>query len=284
MRLATVRTGGAHIAVRIDGPEAVEIDATDVGALLGDPEWRTRAERADGARHDATALDFAPLVPRPDKIICVGMNYRSHIAEMGREPPEYPTLFAKYSSALVGAHDDIVIPRVSSAVDWEVELAVVIGAPVRHVPQDDALTAVAGYSVLNDVSMRDYQNRTLQWLQGKTFESSTPLGPVLVTPDELGDPNQLELICEVDAEEMQRGNTSDLVFDPAALISYISEILTLTPGDVIATGTPGGVGHARIPPRYLTDGSMVVTSIEAIGECRNRCRADPLLFGRSGNP
>ena len=167
-----------------------------------------------------------------------------------------------------------MLPRVSSQVDWEVELAVVIGSPARHVSIDEAPRAIAGYSVLNDVSMRDWQNRTLQWLQGKTFESSTPLGPELVTLDELANAESLELTCEVDGEQMQQAMTSDLVFGPAALVSYMSDIFTLMPGDVIATGTPGGVGHARHPPRYLQDGSVVVTRIDGVGECRNRCVAE----------
>lgn len=273
MRLATIRVGGGLAAARIDGDRAVEIGADDVGSLLRDPEWRARAEGAAGAIHDAASLDFAPLVPDPDKIVCVGLNYRNHILEMGRELPEHPTLFSKYSSSLVGAHDDIVLPRVSSQVDWEAELAVVIGAAARHVSPSEATAAIAGWSVLNDVSVRDYQNRTLQWLQGKTFESSTPLGPALVTADEV-DGDAVEVTCEVDGEVVQQANTADLLFGPAALVSYISEIFTLVPGDVIATGTPGGVGHARTPPRYLEDGSVVVTRIEGIGELRNRCRAE----------
>ena len=184
MRLATIRTSAGTRAARLDGGTAIEIDAPDVGALLVDPDWRNRAARAAGTEHDAASLDYAPLVPRPEKTICVGLNYRNHILEMGRELPEYPTLFAKYSSALIGARDNIILPRVSSMTDWEVELAVIIGVPARHVSETDALDVIAGYSVLNDVSVRDYQNRTLQWLQGKTFESSTPLGPALVTPDE----------------------------------------------------------------------------------------------------
>jgi acylpyruvate hydrolase len=275
MRLATIRTGTATAAVRIDDASAIEISAPDVGTLLRDADWRTRAEAASGPRHEVGSLDFAPLIPRPDKIVCVGLNYRNHILEMGRALPDYPTLFAKYSSSLVGAHDDIVLPRVSSSVDWEVELAVIIGVPARHVTIGDAPSVIAGYSVLNDVSVRDWQNRTLQWLQGKTFESSTPLGPELVTLDELEHPERLELTCKVDGELMQEAVTSDLVFGPAALIAYLSDIFTLLPGDVIATGTPGGVGHARTPPRYLQDGSVVVTRIDGVGECRNRCVAEP---------
>jgi acylpyruvate hydrolase len=274
MRLATIRTATSTAAVRVVGEEAIEIGALDVGTLLVDPGWRARAEAASGHRHEVSALDVAPLIPRPEKIICVGLNYKNHILEMGRELPEHPTLFAKFPSALIGARDDIVLPRVSSQVDWEVELAVVIGAPARHVSIDEAPRSIAGYSVLNDVSVRDWQNRTLQWLQGKTFESSTPLGPELVTLDELADAESLELTCEVDGERMQQAMTSDLVFGPAALVSYMSDIFTLMPGDVIATGTPGGVGYARHPPRYLQDGSVVVTRIDGVGECRNRCVAE----------
>ena len=274
MRLATIRTSDGTAAVRVDPSEAVEVGASDVGEVLRQPGWHARAAEADGHRFAVDSLEYAPLVPRPDKIICVGLNYRRHILEMGRELPEYPTLFAKYSSALIGAHDDIVLPDVSSKVDWEAELAVVIGAPARHVGPDEAEAAIAGYSVLNDVSMRDFQNRTLQWLQGKTFESSTPLGPELVTVDQSSGTDGFELACEVEGELVQKANTADLVFGPAALVSYISDIFTLAPGDVIATGTPGGVGHARTPPQYLEDGAVVMTRIDGVGECRNRCRRE----------
>ena len=274
VRLATIRTPSGTRAVRVDGDEAVELDAPDVRSVLEREAWRGWAERADGPRHEVASLDLAPLVPSPDKIVCVGLNYRNHILEMGRELPDVPTLFAKYRSALVGAHDDIVLPAVSEMVDWEAELAVVIGQPVRHVPVDRAHGAIAGYSVLNDVSARDWQNRTLQWLQGKTFESSTPLGPWLVTPDESPLPHRIT--CEVGGELMQDSTTGDLVFDPASLVSFVSTILTLQPGDVIATGTPGGVGLARTPPRFLQDGEVVVTAIEGVGELRNTCRRERL--------
>jgi acylpyruvate hydrolase len=194
---------------------------------------------------------------------------------MGRELPAHPTLFAKYRSALVGANDEIVLPAVSDSVDWEVELAVIVGARVRHVAEGKAADAIAGYAVLNDVSVRDFQNRTLQWLQGKTFEHSTPLGPWLVTTDECSGEG-LQVTCEVDGEVMQQSDTADLLFAPAALVSYVSRILTLEPGDVIATGTPGGVGAARKPPRFLADGETVVTRITGLGECRNVCRKERL--------
>ena len=213
---------------------------------------------------------------RLGKILCVGLNYREHILEMGRELPELPMLFAKFPAALVGAYDDVVLASVSSAMDWEAELAVIVGRAARHVGGDGAQAAVAGYSILNDITARDWQYRTPQWLQGKTFEASTPLGPFLVTPDDAalaGRPG-LGLACEVDGQQKQAASTGDLVFGPAALVSYISSILTPLPGDVIATGTPGGVGHARNPGEYVAEGSVLVTRIEGLGECRNACRAE----------
>ena len=275
MKLATIRDSGRTLAVRIDDDEAVELGAADVGEVLRRDDWQSWASSAGGARRPVDGLDYAPLVVRPDKILCVGLNYRNHILEMGRELPEHPTLFAKYTSSLIGAGDDIILPAVSDMVDWEAELAVVIGARARHASESDVAGAIAGYSVLNDVSVRDYQNRTLQWLQGKTFEHSTPVGPWLVTADESPGPDR-EITCEVDGELMQKADTSDLVFGPAALVSYISDILTVEPGDIIATGTPGGVGVARDPQRFLHDGETVVTRIAGVGELRNVCRKEPI--------
>ena len=271
MRLATIRTQAGTRAARVEGADAVEIDAPDVGALLADPDWAERARAADGPRRPLSSADLAPVVPRPSKIICVGLNYRSHILEMGRELPEFPTLFAKYPEALIGPTDAILADPVSQAVDWEAELAVVIGAPARRLDEDGAAAAIAGFAVLNDVTMRDWQYRSLEWLQGKTFEATTPFGPELVTPDELlgGVRPELALRCLVDGEVVQSANTSDLVFDPVFLVRYLSQILTLNPGDVIATGTPGGVGHARRPPRYLSAGAVLVTEIDGLGQLTN---------------
>lgn len=271
MRLTTLRTAAGTHAARIDGDIAVQIDAPDLGDLLADPEWRDRAAAADGIRHDLSSADLAPLILRPGKIFCVGLNYRSHIQEMGHQFPEFPTLFSKFPEALVGPYDPIALDPTSTFADWEAELAVVVGAPVRRASEAEAEAAIAGFAVLNDVTMRDWQYRSLQWLQGKTFEATTPFGPELVTPDELpgGTRPALELTCTVDGEKVQSANTSDLVFDPVALVAYISQILTLQPGDVISTGTTGGVGHARKPPRQLAGGSRLETTIERLGAQRN---------------
>jgi acylpyruvate hydrolase len=272
MKLATLRRDGGTAAIRLDDGTAVEIPGfADVGALLADPDWRGIAERAAGRTlrvGDIPDDGWAPVVPSPRKIVCVGVNYRAHIAEMGREVPDHPTMFTKYPEALIGAGDPIVVPSYAAdAIDWEAELAVVIGARVRRASEADAAAAIAGYTVLNDVSLRDWQNRTLQWLPGKSFENTTPVGPVLATVDEV--PASARITTEVDGELMQEGRIDDLVFGPAAIVSYISQIFPLDPGDIVATGTPGGVGHARKPPRYLTAGSTVVTAIDGIGMLRN---------------
>ncbi|WP_103382103.1 fumarylacetoacetate hydrolase family protein [Pseudonocardia dioxanivorans] len=273
MRLATARVPGGTRAVRITDAGLVDLGVPDVGALLSDPDWRTAAA-ADGPLLASADLEPAPVVPRPSKILCVGLNYRNHILEMGRELPQFPTLFAKFAPSLVGAYDDVVLPTASQAIDWEAELALVIGAPVRHADAASARTAIAGYTICNDVTARDWQYRTAQWLQGKTFADTTPVGPWLDT--EIGadtDPD-LDLSCLVDGEQVQSARTGDLVFGPADLVSYISTIVPLEPGDLVITGTPGGVGHARKPARYLTDGAVLTTRIEGLGECVNTCRAE----------
>jgi acylpyruvate hydrolase len=264
VKLATIRTGSGTAAVRVDDEGAAELGAVDLGEFLTRPGWKAAAAAADGIRHDVAALDYAPPVPRPEKVFCVGLNYRTHILEMGRELPEYPALFAKFARALVGAHDPVELPAGSGQVDWEAELGVVIGAEVRHATPEQAEAAIAGYTVVNDVTARDFQYRSVQWLQGKTFERSTPVGPWLVTDVVPG-----EISCEVDGDIVQKADTADLVFSPVDLVAYISQLITLVPGDIIATGTPGGVGHARKPPRYLAEGSELVTRIEGVGELRN---------------
>jgi acylpyruvate hydrolase len=275
VRLATLRTSNGTAAARQDdGKYTVIPGYSDVGELLADPEWKTIAAAATGGpQFDAAAddADLASVVPKPGKIICVGLNYRKHIQEMGRDLPEYPTLFSKYAETLIGPNDDIELPAQDDAIDWEAELAVIIGKSGRHIAEDEAAGHIAGYSICNDVSMRTWQFRTKEWLQGKNWENSTPLGPVLVTTDEWTPGGTIS--TRVDNELMQEASTGDLVHGPEFLVSYISTMITLNPGDVIITGTPGGVGHARQPQRYLSHGQILETSIEGIGRLRNRAVA-----------
>lgn len=286
LRLGTLRVGGAAgdgaagrtVAVRVDDDEAVETGHADVGELLRDPAWRGVAAAADGRRHrlaDLAPTSWAPPVLRPSKIVCVGLNYANHIREMGRELPEHPTLFAKFAEALIGPYDPIVLPaHAAEAVDWEGEVAVVVGAVARRLDEAAAARAIAGYAVLDDVTMRDYQYRTPQWLQGKTFEATTPFGPWVTVPAEGAGGLRGELRTAVDGDQVQRTAVDDMVFGPAALVAYVSQIVTLQPGDVIATGTPGGVGHARTPARYLRPGQVLTTAVTGLGELRNEIRAE----------
>ncbi|MEV0367342.1 fumarylacetoacetate hydrolase family protein [Nocardia fusca] len=269
MRLATLRLDDtATVAVRVDSDTAATVidGYADLSDLLRDPDWSTVAEQAAGGAVDLTTADYAPVIPRPGKIICVGLNYATHIREMGRELPEYPTLFAKFAEALTGPYDDVVVPSYAAGqLDWEAELAVVIGKQAYQVAESDADAYIAGYSVINDYTMRDYQYRTLQWDQGKTFEKTSGFGPFLSTDYTLG----TRIETRLEGEVMQSATTDDLVFTPAKLVDYISHIVTLQPGDVIITGTTGGVGHARKPARYIRNGETVEVSIEGLGTVRN---------------
>lgn len=267
MRFATIRTGDGTIAARVAADTATElIGYTDVGHFLRESG---PSEAATGRQFSLNTADVAPVITRPGKIICVGLNYRNHILEMGRELPNHPTLFVKFAESLIGPRDAIALPPESPKVDWEGELAIIIGTAVRRADAMQARAAIAGYTVMNDVTMRDWQYRTTQWFQGKAWEGSTPIGPVLVTPDEL--PDDATLTTSVNDEVVQSSQVCDLVFGPAELVSYISTIVTLNPGDIIASGTPGGVGHARTPERYLHDGDTVTTTIDGIGSLTNTC-------------
>ncbi len=275
MELVTIRHEGGTRAGRIEGDAIVLLDAPTVKEVLTADGGLAAAATADGGATVAVVdADLAPVVPKPDKLVCVGVNYRDHIAEMGREVPGHPTYFAKYARALVGPNDDIVLPpaEVSTSIDWECELALVIGRSVRNVSGAAALAAIAGYCVLNDVSVRDWQRRTTQFLAGKTFEGLTPFGPSLVTADQVGDGSGLALSTTVNGVVKQESNTSHLVFNAVDIVSDLSRVMTLDPGDVIATGTPGGVGAARNPPEYLKPGDELVTTIEGLGRLVNRCR------------
>src|SRR5690348_9319412 len=227
MRFATIRTDDGTTAARLDGDVLIPLDSADVGEMLSRGGEGPGLARQGARPVPVAEADFAPVVPRPGKIICVGLNYRSHILETGRELPEYPTLFAKFAETLTGPHDDITIPSVSERVDWEVELGVVIGRPVYR-----------------------------------------------ATPGDVGDAADLEVRCEVDGAVRQQSRTSDLLFKPAEIVSYASQAITLRPGDLIATGTCGGVGDARQPPVYLQPGNVLRTWVEGLGECLNHCVAD----------
>lgn len=270
MRLATIRTPDGTRAVKLEHDTLIDVGAADVGEFLADPDWETRAAAAAAPASAVDGADFAPVVPNPSKVVCVGHNYQNHIKEMGRELPAYPTLFPKFADTLAGANDPIRKPAETDALDWEVELVVVIGKHVRRAGEAEAEAAIAGFTVMNDVSVRDWQFRTIEWTQGKIWDSSTPVGPYLVTPDEVGGVRPaLRVRTTVDGQVMQEDNTGTLLFDPVALVRYISTIVRLNPGDLIATGTPAGVGHARDPKVYLVGGETVVTDIEGLGACRN---------------
>jgi acylpyruvate hydrolase len=247
--------------------DVVELGRDTPSEVLADPP-------VTGERVPLAAVKLLPVVPRPGKIVCVGLNYRAHAEEGGYDVPDYPTLFTKFAETLVAAGDPILLPPESSAVDFEAELAFVVGRPVRRASGAAALEAVAGYTVANDISMRDYQYRTAQWLPGKNWAASTPLGPFLVTADEVGDPHELDISLELNGERMQSANTSRFIFDVPTLVATISEFIPLAPGDVVLTGTPSGVGYRRDPKVLLRDGDRITVEVERVGRLENRVLAE----------
>jgi acylpyruvate hydrolase len=270
MRFASVVRDGKPAAVAIEDELAIPLtDIAQLGALTPTEVLRDPPLDRDAAFPLAEA-SLRPVIPAPGKVICVGLNYRAHIEETHREESDYPVLFTKFASSLTGPYDPIPCPPESDAVDYEGELAVVIGDRARRVGVDRALEYVGGYTVANDVTMRDYQYKTHQWLQGKAWEASTPLGPALVTPDEVPDPGRLTLRTTVNGQPVQEASTELLIFPIPILISVISEFTALAPGDVILTGTPAGVGFRREPPLLMGDGDVVVVEIDRIGRIENR--------------
>jgi 2-keto-4-pentenoate hydratase/2-oxohepta-3-ene-1,7-dioic acid hydratase in catechol pathway len=222
-----------------------------------------------GAAYDLAAVKLLAPIPRPPKFICVGLNYRDHARETGLEIPTIPTIFSKFTNVVIGPGAPIVLPKNSKRPDYEAEFAFVIGQGGRHISAARALDHVFGYTIVNDVSARDFQMATSQWLMGKTFDTFAPTGPWIVTREEIADPHALDISLEIGGEVLQNSNTRELVFGIPALIEYISSVVTLEPGDIVATGTPAGVGFARKPPRYLRAGDEVVVCIQGIGELRN---------------
>jgi acylpyruvate hydrolase len=274
MRFASCAHGGrTFAAVIVDGTAVPLAGIAELGcqtptSVLADPPL----DRAGAVPLDEVTL--RPVVPRPSKIVCIGLNYLNHVGETGREIPEYPVLFTKFAETLTGPRDPIVLPPESAQVDYEGELAVVIGRPGRRIATDAALTHVAGYTIANDVTMRDFQYKTHQWLQGKAWEASTPVGPWLVTPDETGNPATLDISLTLNGTVMQQANTAQLMFDIPELISRISEFVTLVPGDLILTGTPGGVGFRRDPQVFLAPGDHVRVEVSSIGALDNAVVAE----------
>jgi acylpyruvate hydrolase len=269
-RLLTVaRADGSTVAARRDGDSLVAFVDTsgtpypDVGALLQDGLDGVRTEPL-GGEHRVVRPVLAPAA-----IVCVGVNYAPHVAEMGRETPESPTLFLKLHQALTDPDSQIEIPPESSQADYEGELVAVIGWGGRRIAREDALAHVVGVTLMNDVTMRDFQYRSLQWFAGKSWHRSTPVGPEVVTLDEIDGLGERELTTTVNGKVRQRALIRDLVFDIPALVADISQIVELTPGDLIATGTPGGVGHAMKPPSYLGPGDVVAVTVDGLGTLRN---------------
>ncbi len=269
MRLVTVaRPDGSTLAARRDGDELhafvdeLGLNYPDVGALLRGLVDDAATEPLTGEHRIVRPVLF------PSAIVCAGVNYGAHVREMGRETPTSPTLFLKLSQALTDPDATVVIPPESSKVDYEGELVAVIGRGGRRIPREQALEHVAGVTLMNDVTMRDFQYRSLQWFAGKSWRASTPIGPEIVTLDELGDLAALELTTAVNGEVRQTGAIGDLIFDIPALVADISQVIELSPGDLIATGTPGGVGHAMDPPRYLASGDVVEVTVDGVGTLR----------------
>jgi acylpyruvate hydrolase len=237
-------------------------------------EEQRASPRALDVCHPRTDVELLAPIQRPGKVVCVGLNYRSHLAEIGDPTPQYPILFHKAATSLIGHRQSIVLPRVSRQVDYEGELAVVIGSRGKYIPEADALWHVAGYTCANDVSAHDLEFRTSQWTSGKMLDTFCPLGPVLLTRDEVPDPGALRLRTILNGQVMQEACTSDMVFSVPFLISYVSSLATLEPGDLLLTGTPAGIGCNRRPPVFLQAGDQVSVEIDGIGRLTNAVAAE----------
>jgi acylpyruvate hydrolase len=276
MRIVSYRVGGGPWRAGAERDGAI-VDITgerysSVRALLaeGSSALAAAEEKARTGRPLGGDVEIGPPVPDPEKIVCFGLNYRKHAEETGQPLPKFPTFFPKYRNSLIGNGEPIVLPRKNgSQVDYEVELAVVIGRRCKNVAESEALDYVGGYSILNDVSARDLQMQTSQWGAGKAIDTFAPFGPVLIPASEIGDPQRLAIKTRVNGRLVQDSNTADMVFPVAKLVAFLSDFMTLEPGDVLATGTPEGVGFTRRPPLFLREGDVVELEIEKIGVLRN---------------
>ncbi|MGY1982577.1 fumarylacetoacetate hydrolase family protein [Nocardia gipuzkoensis] len=273
MAYVTYEHRGERRVGEVQGSALVPLDGlTEIGGKTTS-EALADAERDTRGRVEIDAVRLLPVVPNPSKVFCVGLNYREHVTETTRELPTYPVLFPKFADSLIGAYDDIVLPPESTQVDYEGELAVIIGRPGRRIAEADAAEHVLGYSTANDITMRDFQYKTHQWMQGKAWQASTPLGPSLVTPAEV-DLSTAGIRTVLNGEKVQESDLSMLIFSIPRLIAEISTFTTLAPGDVILTGTPGGVGYRRDPQLFLRDGDQVSVEIDGVGSVRNLVRSE----------
>lgn len=278
MRFVTLQRNGSAEPGVIQGDQAVSLKAAGFPSLLtvieGGPAARSRIEKWLDQPHAADTMPLAtvklraPLL-RPPKIICVGLNYRDHAIESKMEIPKVPTIFSKYNTSVIGPGENIVLPKLSSKPDYEAEFAFVIGKGGRHIPGARWQEHVFGYTNFNDVSARDYQMATTQWMMGKTFDTFAPMGPAIVSADEIPDPHALDIQMIINGEVLQSSNTSNLIFRIPELIEYLSGVFTLEPGDVVSTGTPSGVGFSKNPPRWLRPGDDVVVHVAGLGGLRN---------------
>jgi 2-keto-4-pentenoate hydratase/2-oxohepta-3-ene-1,7-dioic acid hydratase in catechol pathway len=286
MRLATLNTPSGPRPAALVSDRYIDLVAADpklpasVRQIIADPALlaaaRGAAAKPGAASVPADSAKFHAPIPDPQKIVCVGLNYRDHAAESNMAIPREPVLFSKFPSALIGHGEAIVLPRVSTKVDYEAELVVVIGKAGRRIPESAAMEHVAGYSVGHDVSARDWQLEKdgKQWMVGKTFDTFAPVGPTLVTRDEVPNPHKLGIRLRLNGKTMQESNTEQMIFSVAQLVAYLSVVFTLEPGDLIFTGTPPGIGHAMKPPVYLKPGDAAEVEIDSLGLLRNRAVAD----------
>ncbi len=269
LAVADVRVPTDMIGLLRGGDTSLRAAQQAVAFVRSQLEGNDKTLSLQGITYAIDRVSLLPPVMRPGKVVCLGLNYREHAAEAGMAVPEYPVLFHKVAGSLIGHSQPIVIPRISSKIDYEGELAIIIGRRGKYIAEEDALSYVAGYTVGNDVSARDLQFRTSQWTTGKMLDTFGPLGPALVTRDEVADPNQLAIKTTLNGQVMQDGNTADMIFRVPFIVSYISEVATLEPGDVILTGTPPGIGNTRTPQVFMKPGDTITVEIEQVGKLTN---------------
>jgi 2-keto-4-pentenoate hydratase/2-oxohepta-3-ene-1,7-dioic acid hydratase in catechol pathway len=277
MKLVTFSTGGRPESGRVEGDSVVSLAprfGSMIDLIIRWQEVEAEVRRATGLLIPLADVKLLPPIPRPGKILAIGLNYADHIQETGVEMPKRQVWFCKQPTAANGPYDPIMLPKVSSQVDYEAELVVVIGKGGRHITREDAPGAVFGYCAGNDVSARDWQMATPQWMLGKSFDSHAPFGPWITTADEVGDPHTLGIRSFVNGEKRQDSNTQNFVFDIWAQVAHVSQVMTLEPGDLIFTGTPGGVGMARNPPCFLKDGDVVRVEVDRLGALEAACRSE----------